>query len=91
MNKRIGIFILAVVLLISCLSLTASAAVLSSGTGTWLSGQLSYEYEVISDGASAQGAAGSVTVNGGTMTVAATSSKATRVGSRIKPLQSPLR
>ena len=54
----------------------AWAAQISSGNGTWISGKLTYTYVVDSEGSSENGATGSASVNGSTLTLKAVSSKA---------------
>jgi len=54
----------------------ASAAEITSGSNqTWISGKLNYDYTVTSNGTSGNGAAGSVSASGNTLTVSATNSK----------------
>ena len=48
---------------------------ISSGSGTWISGKLTYTYSVDSNGTSENGAAGTVSASGNTLTVTATNSK----------------
>ena len=57
------------------LILGADAAEITNGSGAWISGKLNYSYNVQSDGTSANGASGSVSVSGNTLTVKAVSSK----------------
>lgn len=52
-----------------------TSAQITSGSGTWISGKLTYTYSVDSDGTSGNGAAGTVSASGGTLTVTATNSK----------------
>lgn len=59
----------------SSLILKADAAQITSGNGTWISGKLTYTWEVVSDGSADNGATGSVSVSGNTLTVTATNSK----------------
>ncbi len=58
-------------------SALAEESQVSSGSGTWISGKLAYTYVAMSEGSSSNGASGSVSVSGSTMTVKAVSSKAT--------------
>ena len=55
--------------------LNASAAQITSGSGTWISGMLTYTYSVDSNGTSGNGAAGSVSASGSSLVVKATNSK----------------
>ena len=59
-------------------SINASAAQISSGNGTWISGKLTYSYSVATAGVgtSTNGATGSVSASGSSLTVKATSAKA---------------
>ena len=59
----------------SPLTLKASAATVASGNGTWISGKLTYTWEATSNGTTSNGATGTVSVSGNTLTVTATNSK----------------
>lgn len=68
--------LLVVVLMLSLLTMTASAANnVGSGSGTWISGKLTYSFAATSEGTTGNGAKGVVSVSGSTLTVSATSSK----------------
>ena len=55
--------------------LADTAAQITSGSGTWISGKLTYTYSVDSNGTTDNGAAGTVSASGSTLTVTATNSK----------------
>ena len=54
---------------------SVSAASVTSGSGTWISGKLTYTYRVETAGDNTSGAAGSVSASGTTLTVRATNAK----------------
>ncbi|MBQ1520966.1 MAG: InlB B-repeat-containing protein, partial [Clostridia bacterium] len=56
-------------------SALAEESQVSSGSGTWISGKLTYTFVAMSEGSSSNGASGSVSVSGSTMNVKAVSSK----------------
>ena len=57
--------------------ITTAATTVASGNGTWISGKLTYSWAATSDGTTANGATGSVSCSGNTITVTATNSKKT--------------
>ena len=82
--KRSLAILMAALMLISAIPDVAWAAQITSGSGTWISGKLTYTYVVESQGSSDNGAAGSVSVSGSTMSVRAVSSKAFSVCNSVK-------
>ena len=75
--KRSLSLLMVVLMLVALIPQTVWAAQITNGSGTWISGKLTYDYVVESEGSSDNGATGSVSVSGSTMTVKAVSSKAT--------------
>ena len=76
-GKRSLSLLLVMLMLAAFFPNTALAAQITSGSGTWISGKLTYSFVVESDGSEGNGATGSVSVSGSTLTVKAVSSKAT--------------
>ena len=60
---------------------TAYAADVKNGSGTWISGKLTYSYSVATADSNTSGADGSVSVSNGTMTVKATNAEKYTTGS----------
>jgi uncharacterized repeat protein (TIGR02543 family) len=58
----------------------AKAASVTSGDGAWIAGKLTYSYSVETSSDNTSGAGGSVSANGGTLTVKATSAKEYETG-----------
>ena len=54
---------------------SGTRASVSSGSGTWIANQFDYSYSVTTSSSNTQGAAGSVSISGATMTVSATSAQ----------------
>lgn len=77
-NKKF-IALLGLVLLLWCgmigIALAVNDVASGSKTGTWLTGKLSYSFTSTSEGTSGNGAKGTVSASGSTLTVNATSSK----------------
>ena len=77
-SKRHIFLILAVLLaavLVPLVSFVSAANNVGSGNGMWIDGKLTYTWAATSDGTTANGAAGNVTVNGSKLTITATNSK----------------
>ena len=53
----------------------ADAATVASGNGTWIADKLTYTWEATSNGSTSNGATGTVSASGNTLTVTATNSK----------------
>ena len=79
-GKRSLAMLLVMLMLAAFVPQAALAAQITSGSGTWVSGKLTYSYVVESEGSSDNGATGSVSVSGSTLTVKAVSSKAATSG-----------
>ena len=79
-GKRSLAMLLVMLMLAAFVPQAALAAQITSGSGTWGSGKLTYSYVVESEGSSDNGATGSVSVSGSTLTVKAVSSKAVSSG-----------
>ena len=73
--KRFFALLISAIMVLGLIPLSVFAAQITSGNGTWISGKLTYSYVVESEGTSSNGATGSVSVSGSTMTVKAVSSK----------------